>query len=589
MGTWSAHRLPARLGRAALDRIGDAVLVTEARLESPGPRIVYANAAFRSLTGHELDELVGRTPRMLQGRGTDRAELERLRRALGAGEECTGETLAYRRDGAELLLEWRVGPVTNTRGRTTHFLAVARDVTAHRWRERRHHELEALARVQRELAGGGLDLDAVRQRIADAALEISGAEAAVVEEPDGRELVYRAAAGIAREHVGLRVPVAESLSGACHRGLETIVCDDTMHDERAAPETARAVAFRSGILVPLLQGYRCFGVLKVYSDAPARFGELQRGLLELASGLLSAALGSAHTYRAEVARRSRLVDALPMLVAYVDRDRHYREVNATHERWFAMRREDIVGHELGDVLGVEAHAAIEPYVQAALRGEPVHYETSATFGGELRYLAGEHTPDTDHGDRVRGFFALIRDVTDLQTAYTDYLTQINNRRRFEEQGTHLIESARRYGRPLSLLLMDVDHFKSINDSHGHQAGDTVLRELARLLRTQTRSADLLARWGGEEFAILAPETPAADAVTFAERIRASVAGHDFAPVGRVTVSLGVAGIAEEDEGMRSLHARADRALYRAKRDGRNRVVRYCGEETDSLAETGETR
>lgn len=83
--------------------------------------------------------------------------------------------------------------------------------------------------------------------------------------------------------------------------------------------------------------------------------------------------------------------------------------------------------------------------------------------------------------------------------------------------------------------------------------------------------------------------PAADAVAFAERIRATIADHDFDPVGRVTASFGIAEVAAEDESMRSLHGRADQALYRAKRDGRNRVVRYCGEDTDSLADTGETR
>lgn len=590
MAMWKSRKLPMRLGRAALDRIVEAVLITDARLDPPGPRIVYANAAFQAITGYGLDELTEATPRILQGPGTDRGELDRLRRALEAGEEATGELVNYRRDGGEILLDWRIGPVRDSRGRVTHFLGVMRDVTEQRRRERRRNELEALARVQQDIASGGFDLDSVRQRIADVALDLCGGEGAAVEEPDGREMVYRAVAGIARDQLGLRVPIADSISGACYRRLETLVCDDAAADDRVARDAAYALGFRSGIVVPLVQGYRCFGVLKVYAPEPGRFSEPQRVLLELVSGFLASALESAHAYRAEVSRRSRLVDSLPMLVAYIDRDGRYREVNAAHERWFGMKSEAMLGREIVDVLGEDGDAAIRPHVQAALRGEPVHYETTVAFrAGDMRHLAGEHTPDLDRDGRVRGFFAVIRDVTDLRIAYTDYLTEISNRRRLEEQGAFLIESARRYGRPLSLVLMDVDHFKSINDEHGHQAGDVVLRELARVLRTQTRDADVLARWGGEEFAILAPETAAVDAAVFGERIRAAIAEHEFGVVGRVTASFGVTEVAPGDDSMRALYTRADGALYRAKREGRNRVVRYCDGETGSVVDVEATR
>lgn len=571
---WSSRDLPARFAAAALDRVGDAVLITEACPDAPGPRIVYANRAFSDMTGYADDELVGATPRILQGPNTDRGVLDRLRAALEGGECFSGELVNYRRDGSEFQLELALAPLRDAQGCVTHFVASMRDITLPRQHRRRRTELEALARVQRDLAGaGGLNLDAVRQRIAEAAMEATGADGAVVEEPEGGDLVYRAVAGSAAGHLGLRIPKGDSLSGACYRELRVIVCHDTARDERVAAEAARAVGFASGVLVPLVQGYRCFGVLKVFAAEPGRFGHRERDFLELASGMLAGALETAHTYHAEVSRRGLLLDSLPMLVAYVDRDGRYREVNAAYERWFGVTQERLVGREMRCVLGEDGYAPIEPYVNAVLRGEAVHYETSVTApSGDVRYLQGDYTPDLDRNGRQRGFFAVARDVTGLQTLYTDYLTEIHNRRKLEEQGATLIEAARRYGRPLSLVMMDVDHFKSINDDHGHPAGDAVLRMLARVLQDEVRAADLLARWGGEEFAIVAPETTEADAAAFAERIRARIAGHEFVPVGPVTASFGVATLDTGAEDMGALQARADAALYRAKRAGRNRVV-----------------
>ncbi len=129
---------------------------------------------------------------------------------------------------------------------------------------------------------------------------------------------------------------------------------------------------------------------------------------------------------------------------------------------------------------------------------------------------------------MRGFYAVVRDVTGLQTLFVDYLTKIGNRRQLEEKGAGLIEAARRYGRPLSLIMMDIDHFKAINDRHGHQAGDAVLTQMAELLHAEVRTADLLARWGGEEFAVMAPETDGAAAATLAERIRTRIAARERA-------------------------------------------------------------
>jgi diguanylate cyclase (GGDEF)-like protein/PAS domain S-box-containing protein len=155
-------------------------------------------------------------------------------------------------------------------------------------------------------------------------------------------------------------------------------------------------------------------------------------------------------------------------------------------------------------------------------------------------------------------------------ATTDVLTGIWNRRHFLEMASTLKSQASRHGHPLSLLLLDIDHFKLINDHHGHPTGDQVLIELTRRLKQAVRGTDMLARWGGEEFVLLSPGCGANEAVRLAEKLRALVADLPFADVGCVTISLGAAEL-QPDETIDSLFKRVDTALYEAKAAGRNTV------------------
>jgi len=177
----------------------------------------------------------------------------------------------------------------------------------------------------------------------------------------------------------------------------------------------------------------------------------------------------------------------------------------------------------------------------------------------------------------------VRDVTErkraeallLELATTDGLTGLSNRRHFMERGGAELGRARRTGGPVSCLMFDVDHFKKVNDAHGHNAGDEVLRALARTARGSLRDIDLLGRLGGEEFGALLPETGLEEALLVAERLREAVATmgltHAGAPLA-VTMSLGVACAKGQGETLESLLRRADGALYEAKQSGRNRVV-----------------
>jgi two-component system cell cycle response regulator len=164
----------------------------------------------------------------------------------------------------------------------------------------------------------------------------------------------------------------------------------------------------------------------------------------------------------------------------------------------------------------------------------------------------------------------------VEQAITDALTGLHNRRYLERHLSALLHQAVATGRPLSLLLADIDHFKKINDTYGHDAGDAVLREFASRFRRYTRSLDLACRYGGEEFVIVMPGTELRHACQVGERLRACIAAEAFhvhAGTGiPVTASVGLATLESARETPESIFKRADNALYAAKRDGRNRVV-----------------
>ncbi len=153
---------------------------------------------------------------------------------------------------------------------------------------------------------------------------------------------------------------------------------------------------------------------------------------------------------------------------------------------------------------------------------------------------------------------------------TDALTGLYNRMKIEDLLENAIYFARRYDRLFSLILIDIDFFKVINDTYGHLVGDEVLRRLAELLRNNIRKSDYVGRWGGEEFLIVCTDTELDSCALLAEKLREQIASSDFETAGTVTISLGVAGYRVGEDRV-SLIRRVDTALYKAKENGRNRV------------------
>jgi len=262
------------------------------------------------------------------------------------------------------------------------------------------------------------------------------------------------------------------------------------------------------------------------------------------------------------------------------------EMNAQLAYAISVRRKILIGagfvFAVGLGIAIMVGTALARSVMTPLHG----LETGAErFGaGDLSYRVQPIGQD-ELGQLGRTFNAMADKLAQSQAllrelSTRDSLTGLLNYREFQRQLTEEAERSRRYGRPFSLLMLDIDHFKAINDTYGHLAGDKALRGLAALIRAEVRPTDIVARYGGEEFVLVLPETDGPGALTLAERLRARVAGHAISvtadQTASLTVSIGLASYPDKTDSVQKLVSAADRALYAAKSAGRNRVCRWDG-------------
>ena len=280
-------------------------------------------------------------------------------------------------------------------------------------------------------------------------------------------------------------------------------------------------------------------------------------------------------------------------------DGSYRVANQTLEQLLSQGSRAVLGKSDSELLPVEVLTALARADQRVLAGATAAAEEIelAVDARRARYLWLE-LPVLDQDRMLQAIASLVyacspqqapdsllqtldrlqqanqelqQTVAELeQLASTDKLTGLWNRRRLEDCVRREMERFERYQHPLSLLLFDIDCFKAINDRYGHASGDEVLQRVTALLQGGLRGADSLARWGGEEFVILCPDTNLATARRLAERLRAQVGKARFPQVGQLTVSVGVAEC-DAGESWGEWFQRADEALYRAKAQGRNQV------------------
>jgi len=259
------------------------------------------------------------------------------------------------------------------------------------------------------------------------------------------------------------------------------------------------------------------------------------------------------------------------------------------ERLRGFTVDEVMNQRLEDIYSPDSAARIGGYfrrLHAAVRDgtePPVFREEHEQYraDGSIMITEMQVIPHLDDDGRVVEIIGVTRDISERKRfeaelrrlAVTDPVTGVWNRRHGEELLAAEMNDARATGRPLSLLMLDIDHFKSVNDRHGHQAGDHVLIEISSRLHDSLNRTDAVARWGGEEFVVLLRGCHIDDAVATAEKIRTRIADSPFDGAGSATVSIGAAELAAEDD-LDSWLAHADEALYKAKRSGRNAVRAY---------------
>jgi diguanylate cyclase (GGDEF)-like protein/PAS domain S-box-containing protein len=277
-------------------------------------------------------------------------------------------------------------------------------------------------------------------------------------------------------------------------------------------------------------------------------------------------------------QRLRLItDNVPALISYIDADRRFRFNNREYSILLDRPLEEITGKLLVDVYSAETFAKISPQLEHAFSGEAVNFEVEAN--GRIMRVA--YLPDLDDNGVARGVYGLIHDISALKKierelrtlSQFDALTGLANRRRYNERLADAIDRSERRNELLALMFLDLDHFKSVNDSLGHKAGDQVLQEFARRIERSVRNTDTVARLAGDEFVIVLESVQGrAEAERVAEKILQAMTIEFQVDGGarRLTASIGITLRKPGELDGEALLRRADSALYAAKDAGRNR-------------------
>ena len=256
-------------------------------------------------------------------------------------------------------------------------------------------------------------------------------------------------------------------------------------------------------------------------------------------------------------------------------------VNPAYEQVFGRSRESLYENPQSFIDAIhpdDRQRIIEAFTSEQSEQRPFNEEYRIIRpDGEVAWIHAQSHPIHGEPDRSSGIAIEITNQVMAQQALeqratTDALTRLPNRGVFDSHSAAALSEFHRYGTPASVLVLDVDRFKRVNDTYGHSAGDAVLIEIAARVLTCLRDSDIAARWGGEEFAVLLPHTELAEASIVAERIRSTVEATAFETVGPITVSIGATQMRSDDTDCTPVFTRADHALYTAKETGRNRVV-----------------
>ncbi|MEG4589414.1 diguanylate cyclase [Microcoleus sp. MOSTC5] len=581
-------------------------------------RYITVNQAYANIAGYQPEEMVGMNwQKTVHPEDCDRmiAAYQKMRAEGRVEVEARG----IRKDGSIFYKQLVMLAAYDSQERAIGHHCFMKDITDRKQAEaalkQEFERLSIVIATQQKIAIHNPNLDAVMAVIAERTQDLTRADGAVIEILEGDELVYRAASGIATPYIGLRIKVGTSLSGKCIATGQIMLCEDSETDARVNRAACERIGLRSMVVVPLFYQDDRVGVLKVLSATPSAFTESDIQTLQLMAGFLASSLHLASEFDAKNILLSQLQESeeryrsviITMTEGVVLQlaDGQITACNASAERITGLTPEQMMGH-----------TSIEDLDWRTVRedGEPFPGEqhpatiTLRTGQPQSNVVMGIHKSDKTltwisinsqplfHLNQSQPYAVVttFADITERKRAdemlrhraererliaTTDGLTQVANRRCFDERLQSEWHRLMQGKQQLSLIMLDVDYFKRYNDCYGHQAGDTCLVKVAKAAAAAVkRSTDLFVRYGGEEFAAILPNTDAAGAIAVAESMRQAIrqlaVPHEQSDVSAiVTVSMGIATVipslaTSPDE----LVALADRALYDAKRQGRDRYT-----------------
>jgi diguanylate cyclase (GGDEF)-like protein/PAS domain S-box-containing protein len=340
--------------------------------------------------------------------------------------------------------------------------------------------------------------------------------------------------------------------------------------------------------------------------------------LLLAAAVLMTRRSVQRTLAAEAAlreseERMRLVaDNVPALISYVDREQRYRFSNRTYDDWFGIAHEQMPGRTVAEVFGEDAYARMRPDIERCIAGESVEFEFTTAEGGRRRTLQVSCVPHLGRAGQVHGFYMLANDVTVLKRtqedlrfaaaqlqhdarrleflAHHDTLTGLPNRAMFADRAREAVAHTRRHDKTAAFLFLDMDNFKHVNDTLGHEVGDGLLKLMAARLRSSVRGEDFVARLGGDEFCVLLQDIgEAREAAAVAQKLLLELGKPYQVGEHQLTsgASIGIACVPQDGEDVGTLLRLADHAMYRAKELGRHRYQFFSGVLNDDAAAAAE--